>query len=263
MIIDVNTYIGHYPFRQMKYKTAADLVYLMDKYGIDKACVSNLHATYYKDPIRGNYELLEEIKPYADRLIPFAVLNPEYNQPMLDFDKCFKELGFKGLRLFPRQNGYKLDGDASVAMLKAAGEAKIPVHLPILLEDLRGYHPLDTPTELDAEEIKRAVVKAPDTDFILSNAYFHMYAKTIEPACKERKGRIFYDIARTEPLFGSWMKELANTVGYGRLVFGTDAPLQNIPVQFIKLEYLPKTLGAAVADIEGIKYKNIAGLLGL
>ena len=46
MIIDVNTYIGHWPFRQVLDSTPEGLINLMDKSGIDMACVSNLNAIF-------------------------------------------------------------------------------------------------------------------------------------------------------------------------------------------------------------------------
>ena len=39
MIIDVNTYIGHWPFRKIEYDTAEKNLSLMDSTGIDMACV--------------------------------------------------------------------------------------------------------------------------------------------------------------------------------------------------------------------------------
>ena len=261
MMIDVNAYIGHYPFRNTKYHTAAELIGLMDKYSIDKCCVASLNAIYYRDCMKGNYELLDEIKPYSHRLIPFCVINPEYNEAINDCKLCVEKLGFKGLRLFPKQQGYALDGNMSVSMLQLAGDLKIPVHIPVLLEDIRGRHFLDISKEIDAEEIKRAALQANDTHFILSNANLQGYAKIIEPCCQERKGKIFYDICRVDCLYTMSLGELAKESSYGQIVFGTGAMLQNIPVQLVKLHFMGETLGVTEEQIEGIKSKNLEKLL--
>ena len=263
MIIDVNAYIGHYPFRRLKYKTAADLIGQMDKYGIDKSCAAPLNAVYYKDCMEGNYELLEEIAPYKDRLIPFCVINPEYNGAREDFELCVNKLGFKGLRLFPKQQDYKLDGELAVQMLRMAGAMNIPVHIPILLEDLRGHHPLDAATPVSAEEIKQAAILAPDADIILSNDYLDQYARIIEPACAGRPGKIYYDISRVDCIIFEGIQSLVKQIGYERLVFGTGALLQNIPVQFVKLHYMTPIMGATAEQLELIKSVNLAGLLGI
>jgi predicted TIM-barrel fold metal-dependent hydrolase len=263
MIIDVNAYIGHYPFRRTKYKSGADLVMLMDRYGIDKSCVASVSAVYYKDCMEGNRELLDGIAALGDRLIPFCVLNPEYNGARDDFRKCVTELGFKGLRLFPRQQGYRLDGDLSAEMLRIAGEMGIPVHIPILLEDLRGHHHLDISEPIGADEIKRAALLAPETDFVLSNEYLGHYAQTIEPACAGRAGKVYYDIDRVDCLYLTMMEDLVNAAGYGRMVFGTGATLQNMSVQFVKLHYMGKTLGTTPEQMEAVKGGNLARLLGI
>ena len=263
MVIDVNAYIGHYPFRKLRYKTAADLIGLMDRYGIDKSCVGSFNAVYYKDCMEGNLELLEEIMPHKERLIPFCVINPEYNGARDDFIKCVNELGFKGLRLFPMQQGYRLSGGDSVAILKLAAELKIPVHIPLLLEDLRGSHPLDVFSPVGADEIIRAALKSPETDFILSNEYLQYYSQEIEPACTNRPGKVYYDICRVDCLNFSSLNELIKNAGIDRVVFGSGAVLQNIPVQFVKLHYLEKTAGAAADEIEKIKSGNVVKLLNL
>jgi len=265
MVIDVNAYIGHYPFRQIKLKTAADLIGLMDEYEIDLCCTSSLNAIYYKDCMEGNHELLDEIAAFKDRLIPFCTINPEYNGARDDFKQCVKKLGFKGLRLFPRQHGYKLDSKMSVAMLNMAGEMNIPVHIPIQLEDLRGHHPLDIEVAIGEEEIKCATLLAPNTDIILSNAYLDGYARVIESACKARlgKGKVYYDIGRVDCLGMTMMEELIKEAGYERIIFGTGAILQIIPVQFVKLHYMETILGTTPGQIEEIKSGTLARLLGL
>ena len=263
MTIDVNAQIGHYPFRKTRHKTAADMIGLMDRYNIDISCAASLNAIFYKDCMEGNYELLDGIGPYKGRFIPFCVINPEYNSAQDDFLMCVKKLGFKGLRLFPRQHGYKLDGGEAAGMMRMAGEMGIPVHIPILLEDLRGHHPLDIAVPIDAEEIKRAALLSPHTDIILSNDYFQYFAEVIEPACGGRAGKVYYDISRVDCVFLTSLGELIDIVGYDRVLFGTGSMLQNIAVQFVKLHYMGGILGASQEQVECIKSKNLAGLLKL
>jgi len=261
MVIDVNAYIGHYPFRMLKYKTAEDLIGLMDYYGVDMCCVASLTAVYFKDCMEGNRALFEAIKPFTGRLVPFCVINPEYNDAANDFRQCVEQFGCRGLRLFPRQQGYKLDGAQSAELLRMAGKMKIPVHIPILLEDLRGHHPLDIAEPIDAGEIKRAALLAPETDFILSNDYLNGFAKTIEPAVAGRPGKFYYDIGRVDCLCQTMMEELVAIAGYERVVFGSGAMLQNISVQFVKLHYMGATMGTTPEQLKMITHKNLAGLL--
>ena len=78
MIVDVNAYLGHFAFRQLRYNTAVSLLALMDSKRIDKAVVSSASAITYRNAQAGNEEVAEEVRGLTDRLIPFAVINPSY-----------------------------------------------------------------------------------------------------------------------------------------------------------------------------------------
>ena len=71
MIIDINAFLGHYPFRQLRFNNAAKMVELMDGNGIDRAVVSSLHAVFYRDSHRGNAELHEETKAFGADSFPW------------------------------------------------------------------------------------------------------------------------------------------------------------------------------------------------
>jgi hypothetical protein len=76
VILDVNAYLGHYAFRQLRHNTAPSLLALMDTKKIDQAIVSSASAITYRNAQAGNEEVAAEVKPHRDRLTPFAVLNP-------------------------------------------------------------------------------------------------------------------------------------------------------------------------------------------
>ncbi len=81
MIIDINTYVGHWPFRSVKNGTLDLRMKQMDEKGIDISCVSSLNALFYRDAQSGNEELAEEMNfscEYSKRFIPFCIINPMY-----------------------------------------------------------------------------------------------------------------------------------------------------------------------------------------
>src|SRR5262249_9096363 len=88
MILDVNAYLGHFPFRRLRHNTAGALLGLMDAKSIDRAVVSSAAAITYRNPQSGNEELAEEVARHRDRLIPFAVINPFYAGWRDDLDAC-------------------------------------------------------------------------------------------------------------------------------------------------------------------------------
>ncbi|MGD8237415.1 MAG: metal-dependent hydrolase, partial [Armatimonadota bacterium] len=112
MLIDVNAYLGHWAFRELRNNTAARLVRLMDRKGIDLAVVSSASAILYKNSQAGNEQLARDTRRHGDRLIPFAVINPAYADWEHDLAVCVEDLGMRGLRLYPGYHNYAL-ADAS------------------------------------------------------------------------------------------------------------------------------------------------------
>ena len=101
MIIDVNAYLGHFAFRQLRHNTAASLLALMDRARIERAMVSSASSSTYRNPQAGNEEVAADIKSHADRLFGFAVLNPAYAGWRDDLKICHQQFGMRGIRLYP------------------------------------------------------------------------------------------------------------------------------------------------------------------
>ena len=82
MLIDINAYVGHWPFQQLQYNTCEALFERMNKFGVDVSVISNLNGIFYKNTQSANEELYNEIRSNRsvcrDRFIPFAVINPVY-----------------------------------------------------------------------------------------------------------------------------------------------------------------------------------------
>lgn len=260
MIIDINTYIGHYPFRSVDRSTPSELVALMDEFGISKACVSSISGVFYRDVARGNYELLKDIKPYNDRFVPFCNINPKYTYVCEDLIEC-NRLGFKGVKLFPATHDYKLDSPESVKVLKLAAELKMPVQLPVYIEDYRQRHPMDFLKPITPENVKQAAIASPDTDFIISNIHSHNFAAALSAV--ERKGQVYYDIGRVDNLNQISFKSLLSYAGVEHIVIGTGAPLQYIGVQLIKLAFMEATDDLTEEEIALISYGNAKRLLNI
>ena len=81
MLLDVNAYVGHWPFKLLKHNTCELLLDRMNKFGVDISVISNINGIFYKNTQSANEELYDELKSdirFKDRLIPFAVINPIY-----------------------------------------------------------------------------------------------------------------------------------------------------------------------------------------
>ena len=56
----INTYVGHWPFRQLRRNTVEGLLRLMDSNGIDRAVTASIHGMFYKNVLPANEEIAHE-----------------------------------------------------------------------------------------------------------------------------------------------------------------------------------------------------------
>lgn len=258
MIIDVNTYIGHWPFRQLRNNTAKGLIDVMDETGITVACVSSVHSIFYKDTQEGNRELFNEIAPYKERFLPYAVINPVYPGWKKDFLTCIKDMNMKGLELYPYYHQYNLTCPESVELVNMAGELSIPVHLPCAVVNNRQRHWMDVQENLNIDQVERLLAICKNTDVIITNGPCDFIAQKLKKVTEARKGKVFYDFSRVEvyPIRGARtnFQTLIDTVGADRIVFGSCAPFQYVEPQMVRLN----EMGLEQDDLDRILYKNMA-----
>ena len=104
MIIDINACLGHYPFRRLRFNTAATMLELMDRNGIDRAVVSSLNALFYRDVQQGNEELWEATKAHGARFVPVAMVNPTYVAWERDLAEAVESWKMKAVTLAPEHH---------------------------------------------------------------------------------------------------------------------------------------------------------------
>ena len=78
MLFDINTAIGHWPFRKLPDNDASSLRQLLESHKITMAAVANINGIFYKNTQDANLELAVELAPHRDFFIGVATLNPVY-----------------------------------------------------------------------------------------------------------------------------------------------------------------------------------------
>ena len=76
MLIDINAYIGNFPFRTLRDNTPEKLIARLDRCGIQMAAVSSIDALFHRHPYSANEKLIHDLSPHQDRLIPIGTINP-------------------------------------------------------------------------------------------------------------------------------------------------------------------------------------------
>jgi len=252
MIIDVNAYLGHYPFRQLQRTDARSLVAHMDAHKIDVALVSSLHAVFYRDSHQGDRELLAEIQPFAGRLVPVATVNPKYVGWEADLAESIEQGCVQGIALFPEHHGYSLSDEHGQSALRRIVEYDRPVVLTQRLEDRRQRHHWDIANDLTTESVIEAASAHPRLRLLLSN-WIGLDGAQLRAA--GLRGRCLIDFARLHVLMNKDVPQLIETLGVESIAFGSHMPFDYLGPSLVKLA----NIGAVLPeDYERIAWRNAA-----
>ena len=256
MIIDVNAYLGHYPFRQLRRTDAPSLVDHMDAHGIDLAIVSSLHAAFYRDSHQGNRELFDVIEPFRRRLVPVVTVNPGYVGWERDMAESV-ERGAKGITLLPEHHGYQLSDEHGQAALKQIADVDLPLVLTQRLEDRRQRHHWDIAEDLTMDAILETAAAHPKLRILLSN-WAGLDGDRLRAA--GLRGRCLIDFARLHVLMNKEVPQLIETLGVDAIAYGSHMPFDYLGPSLVKLANIAAMLPD---DYERIAWRNAAEFFDL
>jgi len=257
-MIDVNSYLGHFAFRQLRHNTASELLRLMDSRKIERAVVSSAAAITYRNAQAGNEELARDVKTHRGRLIPLGVVNPAYAGWRDDLKICHEEFGAKGLRLYPRWHNYSLSDPACLELVNAASDRGLVISIPLRVEDRRQQSWLVDIPDVSQDEIAGLIQSCPNARFILVNG--SGYARSV--LGRRNNGlppNYVIDISLLRVELENEVGQLIENLGEERVVFGTGMPFHYPDPAILKLEILD----ASEAVKERIRRRNAASVLGL
>ncbi|MEX0884503.1 MAG: amidohydrolase family protein [Cyclobacteriaceae bacterium] len=239
MWIDSNTYVGHWPFRQVKNNTCKALVERMDEFGVEASQVTNINGIFYKNTQAANQELYDEIntnRKWKGRLLPFAVINPVYSGWKEDLEESTSKLGMKGIRIFPKYHRYELDNINCIEMVKRARDLGLPVGLTLRMVDSRPSSWLDITNEWALRDTLPIIKAVPDAQFMILNI-----ANSTEMGDEDlslfKKANIFMDTSGRNIIN---LKRLIKTFGKEKFGFGTHSPILDYRTGALRIAALRK-----------------------
>jgi predicted TIM-barrel fold metal-dependent hydrolase len=252
-MIDVNVYLGHWPYRRLPLDEARALAEKLGARGIKQALAGHFDALLHRDITSVNVRLAQVCKDSGPFFRPIGAVDPTLPDWEGDLDRCAGELGMPGIRLHPNYHGYKLDDPVFEAVLAKATQRKLFVQLPLTMEDDRTRHPRLSPPSVDAAPLAKLVGKVEGLRLILLNAGKAMSAD--QAADIVRAGDVLVDLAMVEGLeaVAKWVE----AIGPDRLVLGSYAPFFYPESATLKLveSGLPESL------LEKVRSANAAKML--
>ncbi len=255
MRVDVNAFLGHYPFRRITGGSPPALLEAMDRVGTDQAWISNLPAIFWKDPSAGNAVLYQWAEQEA-RFRPVPAVHPG----LPEWGRVLREAAERGapaVRADPAFYGLDPAGSEMRALATASAAAGLPLLLTVRLEDGRQRHPNDPAPDLDPASL-RALLRAQGTArFIVTQADRELIEQVHFGSTPEEARRVLWDISWVWGPPEDHLELLLGTVGIERFTFGTGMPLRLPETSLAKLDLL----ALSAEDRDRLEHGNLAGFL--
>jgi predicted TIM-barrel fold metal-dependent hydrolase len=249
MRIDVNAFVGAYPWRRVPGTSPESLLQAMDRVGIDEAWVSHLPGFFWKDPTEGN-PWLYELTAVQSRLRPIPAVHPA----LRGWEETLSDAASRGapaVRCDPTYYGLDPAGDAMRVLVAACGAAGLPLILATRLEDGRQRHPLDVTPDLAAASIRALLRSDGDARLLITHADRALIEEVHFGSTAEEASRLFWDISWIWGPPEDHLATLLDTVGVDRFVFGTGQPLRLPETSVAKLDLLDISDGQRAAIESG------------
>ena len=235
--VDVNTFIGEYPFRRVPGTTQRDLLDAMDQAEIDIAWVSHLTAIFWSDPMAGNADLY---RMDSLRLRPVPAIHPRHDgwrEALADS----RRHDAPAVRADPTRWGIDPAGAEMRDLTAACGAAGMPLLVSVRLEDGRQRNPRDKSSELEPWMVRTWIRSDPSLQLIVTHADREFIEQVHFGATPDEARRILWDICWIWGPPEDHLKLLLETVGVDRFVFGTGMPLRIPDSSIAKLDLLDLT----------------------
>ena len=243
MWIDINAYVGHWPFKQMKHNTCQALLERMDQFGVDVSVVANLNGIFYKNTQAANLELVEAASKSdgnGARLILFSIINPVYPGWKKDLEECAR-MGMKGIRIYPKYHDYELTDPACIEMVKRAKDLGMVVGLTLRMVDSRQRSWMDIEDVAGTEKNEWAlrdflplINAVPDAAYFILNLA-NSYQLNEQETEVIKNGKILFDSSGRSI---SNMASFIRTFGREKVAFGTHSPILDYLTGMLRIESL-------------------------
>jgi predicted TIM-barrel fold metal-dependent hydrolase len=220
LIIDINAFLGVWPFRKLNYSGVEGLDYLMKRADIELALVSPFESIFYMDNDSANsfYCEIENSRT----MVPITAINPL----LPDIQRYLKDLAglhrLRGLKLHPDYHGYRLGEDSARQVFKMAEDLDLPVIVPLRIYDERSHHRLVKVPPTDVKELVEAARLYPGVRIIACNGRTDEIRNILKHSTNLENLYAAISWAQEEGFIASTVK----TYGYDRLMWGSNMPLQ-------------------------------------
>ncbi|MGH7645501.1 MAG: hypothetical protein ACREMR_07930, partial [Gemmatimonadales bacterium] len=223
MRIDVNAFLGPYPWREVPGTSPTALLAAMDRVGIDEAWVTHLPGVFGRDPTEGNRSLAAAAGD--TRLRPVPAVHPGRSEWQGVVREAARARA-PAVRCDPTFLGLDPAGPELRALVAACGRARLPLMMAVRLEDGRQRHPDDQAPELPAAAVRDLIRGDPSARLLVTHADRGFIEEVHFGSTPAEASRIWWDISWIWGPPEDHLEILIRTIGVERCVFGTGQPMR-------------------------------------
>ena len=240
-MIDVNCFIGGYPFRELPHPDPEVLVRVLAREGLEGAWVGHLPTAFHRDATAGNEALVAALEPHRAVLEPVPAIRPGWPHWELALANAHAQ-GARAIRAYPVQWGMSAHDAHLGALAHACGEIGLPLVLTTRFEDVRQRGALDALPDLSAAHI-RAIVRADArVRVVVTSAGRALIEESHWGLTPSERARLWWDISWIWGPPEDDLAHLLQTVGGDRFLFGSAWPLRLVQSPIASLDLLSPDL---------------------
>ncbi|MBM3239485.1 hypothetical protein FJZ31_24595 [Candidatus Poribacteria bacterium] len=252
-MIDINTFIGHWPFRRLPATIPNELWDLLQVHGIERALVSPIEGIFYEEPQIANEMLASQLDGRPE-LRQVAVLNPTLANWERSLRQCCEKYHIAAVKLHPNYHTHRLEDSPARDLLSAVGEAGLPVIIQLRVNDTRSHHQLMQVPDVPVADVIAAAEKMQQVNIVLGGI---KWGEAQGNAAKiTALPNLWLDISQMETMDG--LRRMIDACGTEKLLFGTHAPFFYVRSAIIKLDEAQ----LSAEERECITKQNIKRILG-
>ena len=237
MRLDVNTFIGRFPFRLHPGGTVHYLRSAMERAKIDACWVSHLSAMYWRDPTEGNEHLYRTLETEPG-LRPVPAVHPELANAEAALDAAAQR-GVPAVRSDPTFYGLDPAGARMRRLAAMCGERDLPLMMAVRVEDGRQRHPNDGSSPLEPWAVRALVRSHPRVRLLITHADRDFVEQVHWGATPDEALRLLWDVSWVWGPPEDHLAHLIATIGAERFCLGTGMPLRLPETGVARLDLTP------------------------
>jgi predicted TIM-barrel fold metal-dependent hydrolase len=251
-VVDVNAWLGPWPFQYFHDDTAARLEARLRAEGIAHAMVGSPEAAFNPDLLAVNKLHLQRVAG-SRMLHPVTALDPTKGD-WRDNLSLGLDAGVAAVRLFPGYHVYELSDARALGAVEAVARAgSLALFVQMRMEDERTHHPLCRIPGVKTASIVEMARRFPSLSVVAVCPYYH-------EAEELGKGpaNLFFEISHVERL--RTVAALTRDVPRERVLFGTHVPFLQSYASIMKLDapYVPAETRAAIGSGNAVRIVGTA-----